>query len=88
MDIRKHVFLPKTGRKTRLYFSRKLRLTMGSLLDRKYDIMFREPVFSYCFNAKEPVEIYDDNTHDHRLFRRGELYVFEHDWEKDIKDAD
>ena len=61
---------------------------MDNTTDRKYDVLFREPDFSYCFNARQPVEIYKDNSYDHHLFRRGELCTFEHDWEKDIKDID
>lgn len=61
---------------------------MTGKFDREYDAMFREPVFSYCFNAAEPIESYKDNTYDQHQFRRGELCSFEHEWEKDIKDYD
>lgn len=56
--------------------------------DREYNMLFKEPEFSYCFNAAEPVEIYKDNTYDHYLYRQGELCTFEYEWEKEIKDFD
>lgn len=53
-----------------------------------YESLFKEPVFSYPFNAALPVESYKDNEFDQHQHRRGELGEIEHEWEKDIKDFD
>ena len=56
--------------------------------DKYYESLFKEPVFSYPFNAALPVESYKNNEFDQHQHRRGELGEIEHEWEKDIKDFD